>query len=402
MMVELTTQETASGQAERVICDWIGLEVYGEGKRLPSERELARRIGVSRTTIRSVLENLENDGLIESDDAGRKVVTSRAVTNVRSVMSDTVAVLASSPEGLSIHSGQTTGWEDYIYQGVMHELGQNELHALTMSAKRVVEEGGDYLLGHRPRGVIALKEFMQSDRGSRTLLRLKEAGVPVTIYGDNGTIPEVDRVTSDHETGCYELTRWLLGQGCRRILPVWSTQTQRTGERRWLIERASGYEKALREAGEAPLPELSIPGAASLTEEVEGRRERFEVESRLYAGYLADQLSGEHRVDALMAASDGDVPTLCRASRLLGKEPQEDVLVVGYDNYWKDLPERKFESTPPAATMDKGNLEIGECLVELLEKRATGQLPAEPQQWTVEPELVVMRQSETSGHASDR
>jgi DNA-binding LacI/PurR family transcriptional regulator len=388
MMVELSTHETASGRAERAIRDWIGREVYGAGKRLPSERELAGRIGVSRTTIRSVLENLEDDGLVESDEAGRKVVTARAVTNERSVMSHTVAVLASSSKGPGLHSGRTTGWEDFVYQGVMRGLEQKELHGLTMRASRVVEEGRDYLLGQRPRGVIALKEFAQSDSGPQTLLRLKEAGVPVAIYADHGVIPELDLVASDHRKGCYELTRWLLDRGCRRILPLWPPQAN--GERRWLKQRAAGYREALRDAGEEPIPALSVPGVAALRQQVDDMEEQFVVRSRLYAGYLADRLSGQNRVDALMAASDGHVPALCAACRLLGKEPQQDVLVVGYDNYWEDVPEREFESIPPAATVDKQNLQIGESLARLVEERATGELPREPQKRMVEPELVVM------------
>ena len=68
------------------------------------------------------------------------------------------------------------------------------------------------------------------------------------------------------------------------------------------------------------------------------------------------------------------------------------MLVVGYDNYWSDVPERQFESAPPAATVDKRNLETGRTLVELLEQRVTGQLSAEPQHRVVEPELLVMEQ----------
>lgn len=387
-MAQSSTPETASGKAERAIRDWIGREAYGAGKRLPSERELADRVGVSRTTIRRVLEDLENDGLIESDEAGRKVVTSEAVTEERSVMSHTVAVLASSAEGPGSPSGQTTGWEDYIYRGVMRGLDKNELHALTLCARRMIREEGDYILGHHLRGVIALKDFAKSDRGPSMLTRLKRAGVPVAVYADHGMIPELDLVASDHRKGCYQLTRWLLDRGCRRILPLWPPEAN--GELRWLKQRAAGYREALRDAGKKPIPALSVPPAESLMERADDEKDRFEMKSRLYAGYLADRLSGKNRVDALMAVTDGHVPDLCAACRLLGQEPQEDVLVVGYDHYWEDVPEREFESTPPAATVDKQNLQIGESLVRLVEERATGDLPGEPQKRTVEPELVVM------------
>ena len=42
----------------------IGEEGYGAGDRLPPERELIRRFGVTRTVMRRALETLENEGII--------------------------------------------------------------------------------------------------------------------------------------------------------------------------------------------------------------------------------------------------------------------------------------------------------------------------------------------------
>jgi GntR family transcriptional regulator len=55
------TRETV----ERKIRDMLGSTNLGEGGRLPTERELAERFDVSRTTVRQVLDGLEHAGLVE-------------------------------------------------------------------------------------------------------------------------------------------------------------------------------------------------------------------------------------------------------------------------------------------------------------------------------------------------
>ena len=54
----------------RLIADEIASGSLGPGDRLPSERDLTERLGVSRATVRRALGELANDGLVEAS-AGR-------------------------------------------------------------------------------------------------------------------------------------------------------------------------------------------------------------------------------------------------------------------------------------------------------------------------------------------
>jgi DNA-binding GntR family transcriptional regulator len=54
----------------RLIADEIASGTLGPGDRLPSERELTERLGVSRATVRRALGELSTDGLVEAS-AGR-------------------------------------------------------------------------------------------------------------------------------------------------------------------------------------------------------------------------------------------------------------------------------------------------------------------------------------------
>jgi hypothetical protein len=67
-----------------------------------------------------------------------------------------------------------------------------------------------------------------------------------------------------------------------------------------------------------------------------------------------------------MAPSDAIVGHLCAALRVHGRQPNRDVLLVGYDNMWDDMETRQWEPMGPVATVDKKNLAIGAELMALL------------------------------------
>ncbi|MHA7135210.1 GntR family transcriptional regulator [Oerskovia turbata] len=58
----------AAGQAYQSLQFQIRRGVYPQNSRLPAERDLAERLGVSRTTLRHALSQLESDGQVERRD----------------------------------------------------------------------------------------------------------------------------------------------------------------------------------------------------------------------------------------------------------------------------------------------------------------------------------------------
>lgn len=63
--VRKDTDEPPSLQVYRMIASAISRRAFGPGNRLPSERELSSRVGVSRATLRVALRALHDDGLLE-------------------------------------------------------------------------------------------------------------------------------------------------------------------------------------------------------------------------------------------------------------------------------------------------------------------------------------------------
>jgi DNA-binding LacI/PurR family transcriptional regulator len=280
-----------------------------------------------------------------------------------------------------------SGWGDYISHGAMHAIRQSGLHGVALEPDRLARGGARVLMGDKPRGVIVTEVGAHSAAIVELAADLKQRGVPAVFYGDAPEVAGFDRVTSDHELGGYLLTRWLIEQGRRRILPVWPEPANAY----WLSFRWRGYERAMREAGLEPLPHLKVPLAR---EDVGTYEARLHANAQSWVPYLEPYFSGPTPVDALMLASDGYTVATAEACRLLKCEPNRDVALAGYDNYWQESPEREFEATAPMVTIDKLNPKMGAQLVELLFDRIEDRLPAAPQRRVVAPELIVVGSSQ--------
>jgi DNA-binding LacI/PurR family transcriptional regulator len=174
----------------------------------------------------------------------------------------------------------------------------------------------------------------------------------------------------------YELTKWVIGRGKRRVLTLWNGSTQEG----WVRGRLRGYEKAMREAGLEAMEAVEMPRV-----QASGERQ-FEAASRLAAGYLAPYLNGANPVDAIMAGSDGEAAAIGGACRILGRE----VMVVGYGNEGGSVEDGE---NPMAATVDRKRVEMGRELVKLLMERIGGKLPQEGQRRVVRPEVVVLEEA---------
>ena len=363
---------------------WIAEGILPRGAPLPSENALAVKLGVGRATVGRALSVLGKEGLLVQHSGRTRLVASVPPTR-GALVHKTVAVLTTLEEKDLKH--MPSGWSAAITEGIIQAIREAGLHALALHPGQVTAQEIEQLVAERPFGV-AIPEILQGPLtepsvSQAVLDKLRASGVPFVAYGDLPVLADCDRVTSNHEAGAYALTRWLLSAGRQRILMLWDTPMSLY----WCGGRRAGYERALREAGMTPLPVVEMIPFQALAPNDE---QRFEAWRRYMAGYLAEHLNGPEPVDAVMLASDGEVPPAAAACRLLGKRPCQDVYLVGYDNYWSGTPWRPFEACVPQATVDKLNYQCGQEMVRLLMERAQGRLPKAPQRRVVEPRFVVL------------
>ncbi len=335
------------------------------GQALPSERQLATEFGVARDTARAAIKSLELDGVIVRNGQRRRI--ERVPARHRGLLATTIGIL-------TIHRDREVfrrcpGWESVVDLGAMEEIRTRKHNPLILQIEALTApEAWTELLDRPPRGVVVCSAVHRNVAASEALRRLQQAGVPVVVEGDPAGAEVYDRVVSDHARGAELMTAWLIAQGRHRVVTMLPSQPY---NQYWAQRRLEGYRRAMRAAGLEPLAPIyqAFHGEAGLSE-----RDRFNSGLMNTLGCLYDFKHTSGGFDAVMAASDAQVPMVIAACRKLGMTPGRDVLVGGYDNFWNEWTDRPFEAEPPAATVDKDNALIGREMVRLLlSERIPGQ-----------------------------
>jgi len=371
------TTNSPRAQVVRTIRQWMDEGVLVQGQALPSERELAARLGVTRTTVRRALKVMQENGLLNSHT--ERTRTLAPVHEQGGLLRDSIAVLTGEP-GVLWTDDTATGWSGYIAYNAMQAIRDTGLHVVGLHPERMAGRGIAQLIAEKPRGVIIPHLHLDLSEELRWAHALRASGIPVVVLGDSPELAGFDRISSSHESGAYQLTRWLIGAGHRRILRVSNSMD----ERPWYSGLRAGYKRAMHEAGIRPMTEIRVPSSEEPDVVASWRANAV-----AWSEVLRPHLTGRNPVHALMLNSDGHVFPAAMACRLLGLEPNRDVALVGYDNYWASARRPLVEPAVPLATVDKRNAQLGSMMVRLLLDRAEGRLEEGPVLREIEPELVI-------------
>lgn len=377
------TGEFPRARAARTLREWVSAGRFLAGQLLPTEQALCEQLAVSRGTVRAVLQQLEDEGVIQGQ-RGRGRLRGRVVgpqaTNRHSLMQQTVVLATQFSE--DPEPNRVGGVLQVIESGVADAVRAAGMHLFVLHAEGLNDRGIARLLADPPAGV-AVGAALADYAPNRDVVLKLLGQVPVVVCSNDPMWAACDRVYSDHASGAMDLTRFLLARGCRRILQV----TAADPAQYWVQARHAGYAAAMREAKLKPLPPVYVAGAWRVPQST---REAFVIQARQMAGFIVDHVLCAHPVEAIMAGSDHEAFMLTAAVRLLQKEPGKDILITGYDNCWRDIAERSWEAAPPLATVEKLNHETGEEMIRLLRARMSGKQAAGPQVQVMKPELMVV------------
>ncbi len=363
----------------------VGDGVWEPGTLIPSRRVLAEEFGVDLSTVRRATLPLIDEGMLRVDRRGTFVPVGTGGTVERSpmagLMNHTVAVLTPF-SAMPMQTISANGWGITLTNATLQAVYDAGLHAIVLHPDRLQNDSMAQLVANCPYGIICGELSHDLQHLYELLAAARDASVPVVVYGDGVELAFYDRVVSDHVEGAYQLTKWLIGTGRKRLLNVWPAPSQGY----WFGMREAGTRRAIAEAGLEFSEPITVPNLYEFNTEREG----FAAKVRVYAGYLAEYLVGRHDpCDALMVSTDGDVYIVAAACRMLGKEPGVDVVIAGYDNYWADVTDKDYERSRPVATVDKQNAKIGAALAQLLFERIHNNGDAAPRVVSITPELVV-------------
>ncbi len=326
---------------------------FPPGERLPTERELVERFGVSRPTVIHALRDLEQEGLLERRrgagtfprpaERPAEAVFGVIISGVfsRDVFRHTIfAELL----GELTRAGRAEGCA-LLFGG---ELGEREPGEMVEHAEALVEQ----YLRQRVGGIFFVPLLLppaHMPANLRLAERISRAGVPLVLLDrDLEAWPKrsgFDLIALDNFSAGYELTRHLLARGARRIDFV------ATDRQAWSIQaRVAGWRTALSEAD----------GAGEVHAGVD------------FDPALPARLAQAPRPEAIIAYNDDVAAFLLRELLNRGVRIPEDLRLAGFDD-------SALAALPPVplTTVRQPAERLGEAALRLMqERRRQPDLPA--------------------------
>ncbi len=354
--------------------------------RLPSERALAQRLGISRPTLRQMMDLMRRRKLLRKTPNGRGwLLDLQTVCQETTPRTIAVASCARSDDPLSpeeIGGSQTLRF----HQGVLTALREGGAHMLRLHADNLAGVTATWLQACGVLGIVVELGVCPESPLVPLIEAAAARGIAVAICGECGWLPSCDQVFSDHAAGAELLVNWLVEEkGCRRLLRLGGG----TAGSQWRERRDAGCRAAIAAHGLEPVAPLVAVNVFRRTASTTAVDAQLDEDACRLSGHLAPYLTGDHPIDAILTDTDQHAFTVARALRRFHLEPNRDVVVVGYDNYAPYIEEHRLSDWLPAATVEKNDEQIGTTLVELCQQRCDTAAGHPPQRVTVAPSLVV-------------
>jgi GntR family transcriptional regulator, arabinose operon transcriptional repressor len=334
---------------------------FTEGGRIPSERDLAERFGISRASVRETITELINAGIL-----------------FRTVGKGTYIATASARAQAT---PQTRNVCFFISEDIFHfvQTGYNRILRGVEEACRV---NGDRLIFHsvgdsarlpidesmRLSGCVVVGGLRRS-----SLDQLKENGIPFVLVDPllKDAATDVTSVTIDYSGGTRMAIEHLFRLGHRRIGFIGLSGS----------EKYNAYWQSLEECGllYSPRHVEFLPA--------------MDLEPGMLAGFHATQkmISRLHLPTALLVTNDYVARGVMEALMVAGVEVPKQVSVVGYDDLG-------VKTSPPMTTIRVDLDQVGRLAMDALYRRIEGTVV--PVGQTLVPVTLVVRGSTTSPASS--
>jgi DNA-binding LacI/PurR family transcriptional regulator len=332
--------------------------IYAAGQPIPSERELTKNHGLSRTTVRRAIQLLVDEGMVYRQPGsgtyvGRRQPPVLEVGPAHATLGLILPTLANPYFGelATVIERECTRAGYQLLLGQSNLTGRSEAPYLARYAENAAVKG-----------VITIATG--TDIPAESYAQLECAGKPFLFVVRHDETVGADAVSTDHVGGARALVRYLVGLGHRRIAYIGDALSRSP-------RHHQGYLEGLREAN---LPEES---------ELQVRLEAENIEQIGEQG-VQKLLERKTPFTAIFAQIDLIAIGVLRALRAAGLRVPDDVSVVGFDN----IPIAEHLH-PPLTTVDHTVQEIGRLAVLLLQDRMLGRYDGPARRVIIQPRLVV-------------
>jgi len=311
----------------------------------PTSSEVARRAGVSRTTVSFVLNDVRDQGISEATRA-KVLATARDMGYEPHAAARTLARGSSGTVALVIPKAAHLYVDAFLGQLVAsineecHRLG---LKLLIESTEDEGREAGGFVNLVRSRSIDGLVVVNLRTSEHEHVQRISDAGIPIVVFGVGPTdLPPSCTLGTDNTHGAHTAVSHLLGLGHQRI----GYLSFAPAEFHSVHQRELGWRRALADHGIAP-------GADWVEYADISAQSGYEAMRRL--------LGRGARLTALFAGNDTVAFGALKALNEAGLRVPHDVALVGYD----DVPLAAFAS-PPLTTMSSDPIGHGRDAMRLL------------------------------------
>jgi GntR family transcriptional regulator, arabinose operon transcriptional repressor len=338
-----TSRKTLAAEVADSIRQIVATGQVEAGCYLPPERELVKRFGVSRVTVRRALGKLVDEGLLETvPHQGYRPVMLRNEAGQPGSVAYVLAV-----------AGPEQTWDfthEQIVTAFNRKLMAEGRQALAVGAKGRPAAGVFQEL--KEQGIWGLVLDSSIPEYIDAAIKSKLPCVMVDAFTDRG---DMDIVLQDNFGGARRATEYLLGQGHQRI--AWVGPSRGLSHYR---ERFAGARAALNDIGRDFVPELMIQAPAN--EADEGT-----------LGRLRKLLRGKQRPSGLVCMWRQWAVAAAGAIREAGLEVGKDVEIVAWatEREYREVLAGEFLGDNVPATVVWSPDEMAELAIERLQKRAS-------------------------------
>jgi len=324
-------------QLQTWLIEQIEQGVFKPNDKIPTEEEISKVTGLARATIRQAIQNLVNLGYLDRKRRLGTFVISRTESKEKIPI---IGMLV--PD---IRSGYTPE----LARGAEDEAAKNK-HSLILCNTDDLYVKADFhadrLLENSVSGVIFVPTAA-SDRQNRQIIeKFRRKKIPVVLADRSVPEKEIDHVTTNNYIGAYEITKYLINKGHKKIGIILSTlfSTERL--------RLEGYRAALSDHN------LKIDNSIIYTDSGPFIQTR-------YAQYARNLIKQRKKLTAIFAGHDRIALLLYSVANEKKISIPNEISIVGYD----DL----HFTTISLTTMHQPIYEMGQESMKLIMRRIRGE-----------------------------
>ena len=317
---------------ERIISD-IHANKTSPGMPLPGIRILSRQYNIPLSVVRSTLDNLKTEGIIES--VPREGVKLRSVPDLpASLKGKRFAIIANLNEDNPRHILNPPIQLANSIEPILNEQG-GQLFFINYWRFRSCEKILELIDSQSIDAILYMESLPE---GEEFLRKIRARGIPIVSFvpGAKG----VDSVDFDQEDIGRLQAEHLIGLGHRRIAVFYFP------EKNWSVARTQGTAKEFRRCG-MPGPDL-----------FEFHFERDDSDGSILR--LLPEIAGKY--SAVIATNDIMAERILEASERLGLSVPKDFSLIGADNL-------EFAVLHNLTTVHLSQINLGNAAFELLKKR---------------------------------